>query len=322
MMVGVKMLLVLAATVGVAFAVAGCSGRGSGESTPDGTSTVAPDGEAGAVVPPTTGTTHGTLQFGGRERTYRLFVPAGLKDGAKLPLVVALHGGLGSGDQFAGVTNFEAMAQGEGFVVVFPDGVSNTWNGGGCCGQAAKQKVDDVGFLAELIGVLVHDAPVDPARVFMTGHSNGAIMAFRFGCERPELVKGIAPVAGSLEVPNCAAKSATNLLAIHGDADQNHPINGGQGSRSIAGVDFISMEKTLALWTGAMGCGGTPSRQTSGALTTTEWSSCRDGVTARYIVIKGADHPWPGGPSGALGSVATKELDASKVVWAFFKGLG
>jgi polyhydroxybutyrate depolymerase len=267
------------------------------------------------------GTTHGTWNFGGQERTFRLFIPFGIKAGEKVPLVVALHGGLGSGDQFAAASGFESLARDEGFVVVFPDGVGNTWNGGGCCGQAARQNIDDVGFLAALIDLLVREAPVDASRVFMTGHSNGAIMAFRFGCERPEMVKGIAPVAGSLEIPQCNAAKGTNLLAIHGDADQNHPIDGGKGPRSIAGVDFVSMEKTLSLWTAGMGCSSSPQRTTSGTLTTTEWDGCKDGTIARYIVIVGADHPWPGSTGGALGTPATKELDATKTVWSFFKGL-
>lgn len=334
MMSVVKLVFVVVAGVALLVLLTGCSRSSGGE--PSATATAAPEGTTDvptpsavateAVAKTTTtalseGVTHGSLKFGGVERTFRAFVPRGLKSGSRVPLVVALHGGLGSGDQFALASRFERLAQDEGFVVVFPDGIGATWNGGGCCGQAARTNVDDVGFLAALIEQMEREAPVDPAKVFMTGHSNGAIMAFRFGCERGDLVKGIAPVAGSLEIPKCEAKTPTNLLAIHGDADQNHPINGGEGARSIAGVPFVSMEKTLALWTNAMGCGQSPQRSTSGALTTTDWKDCKGGTVARYIIIKGADHPWPGGPDGVQGSVASKELDATKAVWAFFKGL-
>lgn len=335
-----KLIVTFGLVVAMAFAITACSNKGRSQNE-GGTASAAPTtsatsdasgtapvrsataatGSVTAAAARATGTTHGSLTFGGQERTFRLFIPAGLRADAKVPLVVALHGGLGSGDQFAAASRFESLARDEGFVVVFPDGIGNTWNGGGCCGQAARQNVDDVGFLAALIDLLVREAPVDASRVFMTGHSNGAIMAFRFGCERPEMVKGIAPVAGSLEIPQCKASKGTNLLAIHGDADQNHPINGGQGPRSIAGVDFVSMETTFSLWTAGMGCSSSPQRTTSGALTTTEWTGCKDGTIARYIIIAGADHPWPGGPAGAQGTASSKELDATSTVWAFFKGL-
>lgn len=328
MMANVKTLLIVAVLCFAVVALAGCSRKDSADGQETAVVSTESSGDSTATVTPApgefhaqraAGTTRGTVKFAGEDRTFRLFIPFALKDGAKVPLVVALHGGLGSGDQFATTSRFESLAQDKGSVVVFPDGIGATWNAGGCCGQASRTRVDDVGFLAALIDLIEREAPVDPARVFMTGHSNGAMMAFRFGCERPELVKGIAPVAGSLEIPQCKAAKGTNLLAIHGDADQNHPIDGGQGPRSIAGVDFTSMEKTLSLWTNAMGC-GSPATTTAGPLTTTEWKSCKDGTVARYVVIAGADHPWPGGLPSVLGN-ATQDLDATKAVWAFFEAI-
>lgn len=332
-----KFFAVFVAAVLVAAVFAGCSGEDNAQTRP----TAPPTGESSTSATPAEGSqsptpapsatpvgiraqraggmTHGTLTFGGVDRSFRVFIPFGLRENAKVPLVVALHGGLGSGDQFALTSRFEPLAQDQGFVVVFPDGIGATWDAGGCCGQASRTNVDDVGFLVALIDLMKREAPIDAGRVFMTGHSNGAMMSFRFGCERPELVKAIAPVAGSLEIPECKAGTATNMLAIHGDADQNHPIDGGHGPKSIAGVEFTSMEKTLALWTTAMGCGDAR-KSTDGPLTETDWQGCKNGAIARYIVIAGADHPWPGGLPSILGN-ATEDLDATKTVWAFFKGL-
>jgi polyhydroxybutyrate depolymerase len=279
-----------------------------------------------STVPFDTGTTHGSLAYGGLTRTYRLYVPPQAKSAksGSLPLVVALHGGLGSGDQFAETSRFEDLARQEGFVVVFPDGVDRTWNGGRCCGRAVATGVDDSGFLADLIATLSKSLPIDPSRVFMTGHSNGAIMAFRFGCEHAGLVAAVAPVAGSLEIASCRPSRGVSLLAIHGDADQNHPIGGGNGSRSISGVPFTSMDDSLRAWTGAMTCSPNATRATSGPLTTTDWTHCRDGVTTRYIIVAGADHPWPGSAdrrASALQGEPSQALDATAAVWAFFRDL-
>ncbi|MCL4243057.1 MAG: polyhydroxybutyrate depolymerase [Dehalococcoidia bacterium] len=320
--------------------LAGCRERGSderpapaspsvsaGSPSPAGGGTPSTDGNPAATPTPRrlqfdTGTTTGTIRHDGLERSYRLFVPAGARGDSNLALVVALHGGLGTGDQFAENSRFEDTAETEGFVVVFPNGVDRTWNAGACCGGARRKDIDDVGFLAALIEHLGATLPVSRERVFVTGHSNGAMMAFRFACERSDMVAAAAPVAGSLEVPVCAPATGVDLLAIHGDSDRNHPIEGGEGTRSISGVSYVSMEESMRRWTAGFGCDTQPATTTEGALTTTTWGGCADGRTASLIVIAGADHPWPGGvmPSRttALQGVPSQELDATRAVWEFF----
>lgn len=297
---------------------------------PEGNSGVASPGggsPTGTASPPARdiayGTSHGALQHEGQDRTYRLYVPRSAGAETRLPLVVALHGGLGSGDQFAENSRFEALAESEGFAVVFPDGVDRTWNAGSCCGGAVRRGIDDVGFLAALIEHLGATLPVNRERVFVTGHSNGAMMAFRFACERSQVVGAVAPVAGSLEIPVCAPATGVDLLAIHGDSDQNHPIDGGEGTRSISGVSSVSMDESLRRWTSGFDCDAQPTTKTEGAITTTTWSGCRDGTTASLIVIAGADHPWPGGQmpprTTALQGTPSRELDAARAVWEFFE---
>lgn len=320
--------------------LAGCRERGSderpapashsvsaGSPSPAGGGTPSTDGNPAATPTPRrlqfdTGTTTGTIRHDGLERSYRLFVPAGARGDSNLALVVALHGGLGTGDQFAENSRFEDTAETEGFVVVFPNGVDRTWNAGACCGGARRKDIDDVGFLAALIEHLGATLPVSRERVFVTGHSNGAMMAFRFACERSDMVAAAAPVAGSLEVPVCAPATGVDLLAIHGDSDRNHPIEGGDGTRSISGVSYVSMEESMRRWTAGFDCMGAPSTASDGALTTTTWSGCAGETTASLVVIAGADHPWPGGvmPSRttALQGVPSQELDATRAVWEFF----
>ncbi len=320
---------------------AGCRDRDSGDdapptqasteptavaSEPPGANPSAATPSATAIAqaaPLETGTSHGTLTHDGSERTYRLFVPSDATAGSKMALVVALHGGFGSGDQLADNSQFEKTAQAEGFIVVFPDGTGRTWNAGNCCGGSARDDVDDVGFLAALIDRLKATLPVDPERVFMTGHSNGAMMTFRFACERADRVVAVAPVAGSLEIPACSPHGPVDLLAIHGDSDKNHPIEGGEGTRSIANVAFVSMADSMRLWTAVVGCTGSPETKTEGALTTTAWSGCAGGATAALVVIAGADHPWPGGKmparTTALQGTPSQELDATRAVWEFFE---
>lgn len=323
-------LLVIAGIVVFASACrsrSGDSDAASGDRAPTqdtAAASASPTGTTHAVATVTPGVSQGEIKTGPLTRTFRLFVPAGLP-ASGAPLVVALHGGLGNPEQFAATTRFDELATAERFVVVYPAGIESTWNGGACCGRAAAQKVDDVAFLAALIAQLKAQVPIDSRKVFITGHSNGAIMAFRFACERADMVAGIVPVAGSLEIPACTPSRTVPLLAIHGDADRNHPFEGGEGPRSIAGVAFRSMPDSLAMWAKAMGCAAGPEKQGPGVVMTWHWAGCRDNVSTGMIVIAGADHPWPSstGPRfSALQGEPTKALDASKEAWRFFASLG
>lgn len=74
-----------------------------------------------------------------------------------------------------------------------------TWNAGSCCADALRENVDDVGFVSALIGRLVKERAVDPARVYATGMSNGAQLSYRLACELADIPQGRrAPQPGRL----------------------------------------------------------------------------------------------------------------------------
>jgi len=73
-----------------------------------------------------------------------------------VPLLIALHGGMGNGKHFMKSTGLDKTAEKNNFIVVFPNGTARfnrgryTWNAGSCCGYAFKKKIDDVGFIRKL----------------------------------------------------------------------------------------------------------------------------------------------------------------------------
>jgi polyhydroxybutyrate depolymerase len=242
--------------------------------------------------------THETLAVGGRQRTYRFYVPARLPDGP-VPLLVGLHGGTGWGDQFAAATGVEGWAEANGFIVVHPDGVpvgrtrGGVWNGGVCCGVAAREGVDDVAFIAALLDRLAQEHDIDESRIFAFGHSNGGIMSYRLACELGDRIAAVGVVAGTLGVDACDPAQPVSVLHIHGTADENLPITGGIGARSVAGVDFPSPVDGFGRVAGAVGCPD-PETATDGDVTTAIRAPCEGGATATFVTIAGAQHPWPG----------------------------
>ena len=237
-----------------------------------------------------------------RSRTYHVHYPASAPDGPA-PLVIGLHGGLGSGQQFETNTGFDEVADGNGFVVVYPDGIGGvmgnqdlrTWNAGNCCGPARQQNIDDVAFIDALIDHVSAAVSIDPDRVYAVGHSNGGIMAYRLACELSDKIVAIGVYAVSLGVEPCQPSQPVSVMHVHGTADQNIPIGGGTGSRSLAGVDFAPPVDGLQTIARADGCAEPPAVERTGDLTTTTWVSCNNASEVRFVTIDGASHAWPGG---------------------------
>jgi polyhydroxybutyrate depolymerase len=318
-------ILALAALLAFAtLAACGDDDDSSASGSPAATTEAPADGTA-ATAPPVTeqpspgesGVHNENIGVDGRGRSWRLYVPESLPDGP-VPLVVGLHGGAGSGEQFARTSGFDEQADAGGFIAAYPNGIGvfPVWNGGRCCGVAVSQRVNDVKFIEQMVAAISDQYEIDPDRVFAAGHSNGGIMALRLACES-SLFRAAGAVAGSLEVDACAPTSPVSLLLIHGDADTNHPLGGGRGVDSIADIDFRSVADSMAILAPAMGCSTETATSADGAITTTTWQGCPEGIRVEQQVIAGANHAWPGGGPSLVGT-PSDALDATAELWEFF----
>lgn len=175
-------------------------------------------------LPGSTTTVPTTKAYAGKVRSFVLHVPDGLL--APAPLVVALHAHSQEPKAIRAYSRLEALADEQGFVVAFPEGAAGSWNAGLCCFPGNRDRVDDVAFLDEVIALTRTKTLIDPNRVALTGGSNGAMMALRYACERPEVVASVAVVAGPLVAP-CAPKLPVPVLVLHGAKDKVVPLDGG-----------------------------------------------------------------------------------------------
>lgn len=265
----------------------------------DSGTTKATSGLAAAVTP--TGTiSHATIPVAGRERTYRLYVPSKLGDGA-VPLLIGLHGGGGTGDEFAQMNQVEGLAESNGFLAVHPDGVrlpgepGGFWNAGLCCATgAAREDVDDVGFVDALITAIEDAHDVDADRVHVFGYSNGATMTYRLVCELADRVAAVALYAGTLAIEPCAPTQGVSVLHVHGDADLLHPIDGGVGALGLDlpppldGFDRLATTNRCP----------TPAVRIDGPRRVDLRTPCADRTTLELVTVAGADHRWRGGVPG------------------------
>jgi polyhydroxybutyrate depolymerase len=265
-----------------------------------------------------------TLLAGGVSRRYFLYLPSTWHRGRPAPLVLVFHGGGGRASGIAPHTGFSRLAEREGFVVAYPQGLNGRWNDGR--GYAATY--DDVGFVRALLDTLGRELSVDPRRVYATGISNGAMFAYRLACDLPGVFAAVAPVAGAMPAdlaPACAHTQPVSVLAFQGTADPLMPYFGGGVARRRGRV--LSAERSIAFWATTSGCAAPvttdePDRVTDGTrVRRTAYGTCREGRAVELYTIEGGGHTWPGGPpvGGSVGRV-TREIDATPVIWAFFAG--
>ena len=275
-----------------------------------------------------------TIEHDGLTRMYRVHVPARYDPATPAPLLFALHGGGGDMDHQATDAYYGIIgtSEREGFIAVFPNGYSKlasgklaTWNAGECCGAARDDGVDDVGFIRRVAERVVHQANIDRQRIYATGMSNGAMMAYRLACEMSDVFRAIAPVAGTDNTRHCRPHRPVAVLHIHARDDDHVLYDGGAGPavRDKSKVtDFVSVPDTVAKWAQLDGCHATPRRilERPGAHCE-QYSPCQGRARLQLCVTETGGHSWPGGQKPRAGEPPSQAISANEVMWDFFKGL-
>lgn len=262
-----------------------------------------------------------TLTYAGVERSYVLHIPPGYNASQPTALVMAFHGITLNAREMMRISGFNAQADAAGFIVVYPNasGEQMSWNGGGCCGEAARNNVDDVGFVRAVIADLSTFLDIDPKRIYATGFSNGAILTYRLGCEMADQIAAIGPVSATQALEDmqaCRPARPLPVIHFHGTDDEPNPYNGGI---TPGGVQFISVNDQISFWVAANGCPLEAQQTVSGSIIHNTYSPCQGGASVELYTITGGKHAWPGGEAVNLRmGQPTTEISATQLMWRFF----
>lgn len=267
-----------------------------------------------------------SLNVDGISRTYILNLPPGYyNDAAQRSLVIGLHGGGGSGSQFEEHYGFTKKADKAGFIVVYPDGVQSsgilglrTWNAGKCCDYAMEKNIDDVKFIRNLIDELIAHYKINPKKVYVTGMSNGAMLAYRLACEIPEKIAAIAPVSGTMNLSGtCQSSRSMPVLHLHSVLDERVPYEGGVG---IAGYYYPPVEDGLKFWASKAGCSLNKQTENRQGYRHIIWPDCKDKISVEYYLTDDGGHSWPGSVQVRKQADPPSEvINANDLIWDFFQ---
>jgi polyhydroxybutyrate depolymerase len=193
------------------------------------------------------------------QRPYNLLVPDGHDAKTPAPLVLLLHGYTSSGAVQLGYFGFADVAEEQDILVAYPDGTVDGngnpfWNATDACCDLEDAGVDDVAYLTAVLDDVAENYAVDPARVFVIGHSNGGFMSHRMACDRADRIAAIASLAGATwaDPALCQPSEPVAILEVHGDNDNTIGYDGGE----IQGDAYPSAPDTVTTWADKNGCTG------------------------------------------------------------------
>ena len=281
------------------------------------------------------GLSSGSIKHDDLERTFFVYIPSSYDENSQTPMVIAIHGGGGTAYQMPGFTGFNELAEKEGFIVLYPQGIEKQWNDGRPLKtRAFEENIDDVGFISNLIDHVSKIFNINEKRIYATGISNGGFMSFRLAYFLSDKIAAVAPVTATVSEALyndfTPLENQISLLIMNGTEDPLVPYEGGEVSiYKVKRGKILSTDDTVDFWVNHNNClpdpeiTEIPDKDVNDGTTVEEIKyKNNDGTEVILYKIEGGGHTWPGGsqylPIIIIGKVC-KDIDGAEEIWKFFK---
>jgi polyhydroxybutyrate depolymerase len=273
------------------------------------------------------------LTVDGRARNFIIYLPIGYNNAGKMPMIFSIHGGNGTAAGQIKLANFLPIADRDKVVLVFPSGIDKNWNDGRPT-TPNQQGINDVSFFNQMCDYIIANYPVNGARIYATGISNGGFMSSRLGCELSNRIAAIAVDAATIEAttiaPSCNPGRPVPAIYIHGTTDPLVPFVGGQMTAGgTAGGTVLSHFQAVDKWISINACSTTPTitdlpdiANDGTTIKQRVYAGGTNGSEVVSYVISNGGHTWPQGyqylPEAIIGKTS-QDMNACEVIWTFFK---
>lgn len=262
----------------------------------------------------------GRVISSGRVREYSLHVPPGYRRGTPVPLVISMPGAGLWGAAQERVSGWDALADREGFIVVYPTGAKGSGPRHFHV-EPGPALDEDVAYVRDLIDAVTSTYTIDPARIYANGLSNGGGMAFVLSCTMSNRIAavGMASAAYTLPWTWCANTRPVPMIAFHGTEDRGVPYGG--GTSWVAPDPFPNIPMWTANWARRNRCAPAPiDSPIAPNVTRRAYTGCANDADVELYTIRGGGHEWPGGgplPEWLCGPF-THSIYATREMWTFF----
>ena len=249
-----------------------------------------------------------TLTHNDIDREFLLYIPNSYDGASAVPLLLNFHGFGGDINTFIDDADMRTLSEAHSFILVYPqgsllNGISH-WN---ACpiGGDNKSNADDFGFVEALIDDISSQYYVDQERIYVTGYSNGGMMAYGLANYKSELIAAAASVSGAMLECTSVPSHPMPILHLHGTQDSVIPYDGN--------TSYASVQTTLKYWIDFNNTSRTPtvSEDASGSIPIEHYTYEQgiNGVTVEHYKYIGGEHIWF--------TEAYEGKNASELIWDF-----
>jgi polyhydroxybutyrate depolymerase len=244
-----------------------------------------------------------TVTEGTRRRDYKIHIPnryfSNVSSNVRYPLVIAAHGWYQNPDIMEQITGFSAKADKNNFFVAYLHYMgpppNNSWNY-----FKDGSRPDDIGYAKTVIDSMFAKYPVDSAKVFAIGFSDGCGMVNRLSIETKGLIKATGTVGGMVPFEDTILTTPVRMIHFHAKNDPAIPWS-------------VIRNGSLNYWLNVNECAGNPDTlmNTQGYFEE-RWKNSNDSTSVMFFTLPWDQHAWP------VKGISNIKLSATDLIWEFF----
>lgn len=205
-------------------------------------------------------------------RSYHVKLPDDWDGVSPMPVMLHFHGWARQGTLIVKHSRISGATRKRGVLLLAPNGRNKTWD-------FWSPGSPDTKFADAVLADAAQKYPIDLSRVYISGYSYGAAMAWRYVCESETPVAALLSVAGTLDQNEVCDNMPSEVRHVHGTSDTVMDFPFGAGGDTTYPV---------ALWRQAKGCETGQHRGPWSApkntFERTDWMDCADGGVIKLDV--------------------------------------